>query len=59
MDDANTYTHAPDPAQFAAIKVRLHYRFTFTWPHDDYIAITDLVLYGNGSHDKRFRWTQS
>ncbi len=59
MNDANTYTTVPaTSARFAAVKLRFHYRFGWTWPHDDWIAITDLTLYGNGSYDIRRRWTQ-
>lgn len=57
MDDANAYTRPPGTDQFAAIKVRIHYRFTFTFG-GDYIWIDDIVLYGNGTYARTRRKTQ-
>jgi len=57
MDEANSYARPPNTGRFAAIKVRFHYRFTSP-VYGDLIAITDFVLYGDGTYDQRFRWTQ-
>jgi hypothetical protein len=57
MDEANAFTKPPSTERFAAIKVRIHYRFTFTFG-DDYIGIDDLVLYGDGTYARSLRWTQ-
>lgn len=57
MDDANAYTRPPSTDQFAAIKVRIHYRFTFTIG-GDYIYIDDITLYGDGSYARSLRKTQ-
>lgn len=58
MKDARVYSLPPSTEQFAAIKIRIHYRFEWTWPHSDYIYIDDITLYGNGTHDFRRRRTQ-
>ncbi|MEM6252902.1 MAG: N-acetylmuramoyl-L-alanine amidase [Cyanobacteria bacterium P01_D01_bin.156] len=61
MNDANVYQEKSKENAvsegFAAIKVRFHYRFTNVI-YDDRIAITDLVLFGNGMHNISYRWTQ-
>lgn len=58
MDDANAYSRPPNTQRFAAVKVRFHYRFTNSvWA--DMIAITDLVLYGDGTVSRVHRWTQT
>lgn len=57
MDDANAYTWPGSAERFAAIKVRIHYRFTFTIG-GDYIYIDDIVLYGNGRYARTRRLTQ-
>lgn len=59
MDEANTYTRPPSAEQFAAVKLRFHYRFSWSAPFvDDYIAITDLTLFGDGNYSQHTRWTQ-
>lgn len=55
-DDANAYSRAGGTS-FAAIKVRIHYRFTFTFG-GDYIYIDDITLYGDGSYARALRRTQ-
>ena len=57
MDDATSYTRPPNTERFAAVKLRFHYRFTNPI-RADMIAITDLVLYGDGNFSEQFRWTQ-
>lgn len=57
MDDANAYSRPPATDRFAAIKVRIHYRFSFT-VGGDYIWIDDITLYGDGTHARRQRKTQ-
>jgi N-acetyl-anhydromuramyl-L-alanine amidase AmpD len=57
-DEANSFTAAGSPDAFAAVKVRLHYRFDSPI-YDDMIAISDLVLYGNGTYAFTTRWTQT
>ena len=57
MDDANPYTRPPSTERFAAVKVRIHYRFTFKFG-GDYIWIDDIVLYGDGTHSRTRRKTQ-
>jgi hypothetical protein len=56
-NDANTYAKPPETKRFAAIKVQFHYRFTNAI-YSDSIAITNYTLYGDGTFDERFRWTQ-
>ena len=58
MDEANTFTKPPGTEHFAALKVRFHYRFDNAL-YGDLIAITDFTLYGDGTYDQRFRWTQN
>lgn len=55
-DDANAYSRAGGTS-FAAIKVRIHYRFTFTFG-GDYIYIDDITLYGDGTYSRALRRTQ-
>jgi hypothetical protein len=49
-NDANEYERAPSTTTFAAIKIRIHYEFSFTFYSDPYIWIDDIVLYGDGTH---------
>ena len=57
MDEENAFTRPPSTERFAAIHVQFHYHFEHS-VRSDMIAITDLVLYGDGNIDQRFRWTQ-
>jgi hypothetical protein len=57
MDDANAYTSPPSTERFAAIKLRIHYFFTFSL-RSSYIYIDDIVLYGNGNYAFSRRKTQ-
>lgn len=56
-DDANVYTRSPGADQFAAIKLRIHYYFTFT-VLSSYIWIDDITLYADGTHALVRRQTQ-
>ncbi|HJQ31286.1 MAG TPA: papain-like cysteine protease family protein, partial [Pyrinomonadaceae bacterium] len=56
MDEANVFTRPPSTEQFAAIKVRFHYRFTSPI-QDDKIGIIDFVLFGDGTFNRQSRWT--
>lgn len=58
MNDGNDYTRPPGTDRFAAIKVRIHYRFSFSFFDEDYIWIDDIVLYGDGTHAFSRRKTQ-
>jgi hypothetical protein len=58
MNDGNAYTRPPSTERFAAIKVRIHYTFKFTFYSDPYIWIDDIVLYGDGTHAFSRRNTQ-
>ena len=42
---------------FAAIHVPFSYHFTGHL-QDDFIALTDITLYGDGTVSRQFRWTQ-
>ena len=57
--EANSFTKAGNPTPFAAIHVQFAYDFQWMWPYDDWFAMTDFTLYGDGSVDRRSRWTQS
>lgn len=57
MDDAKVYTRPPSTDRFAAIKLRIHYYFTFTM-RSSYIYIDDITLYGDGTHAFSRRKTQ-
>ena len=57
MDDANTYTRPPNTERFAAIKLRIHYFFTFTL-RSNYIWIDDITLYADGTYARSRRKTQ-
>ena len=57
MDDAKVYTRPPSAERFAAIKVRIHYYFTFT-VRSSYIWIDDITLYGDGTYALSRRKTQ-
>jgi hypothetical protein len=57
MDDANAYERPPNRTSFAAVKMRIHYRFTFSF-FGDYIWMDEIVLYGDGKHDFKRRKTQ-
>ena len=54
MDDNILY----NPGQCAALRVRLHYRFTRSLG-SDVLASTDIHLYGNGTYDQGGQWLQS
>ena len=56
MDDNIVYPR--DNPTFAALRVRLEYRFTRTIG-SDLIAIRDLHLFGNGRYNSSGRWAQS
>jgi N-acetyl-anhydromuramyl-L-alanine amidase AmpD len=58
MDEANAFTAPGFADAFAAVKVRIQYTFDNVARQDTQIAITDLVLYGNGTFNEHFRWTQ-
>jgi hypothetical protein len=55
MDDNIVYP--PENPTFAALRVRFHYRFSRAIGAD-YIAITDLHLFGDGTFEKISRWEQ-
>lgn len=57
MDDAKVYTRPPSTERFAAIKIRIHYFFTFTL-RSSYIYIDDITLYGDGTYALSRRKTQ-
>ena len=57
-DEANAFTSPGFPDAYAAIKIRIQYTFDSFVGSDTSIALTDLVLYGNGTYGKQFRWTQ-
>ncbi len=54
MDDNILY----NPGQCAALRVRLHYRFTRSLG-SDVLASTDIHLYGNGTFEQSSQWLQS
>jgi len=54
MDDNILY----NPNQCAALRIRLHYRFSRSIG-SDVLAVTDIHLYGNGSWEQTGRWIQS
>ncbi len=54
MDDNILY----QPNQCAALRIRLHYRFTRSIG-SDVLAVTDVHLYGNGSWEQSGQWLQS
>jgi hypothetical protein len=54
MDDNILYP----PNNCAALRVRLHYRFS-RGIGSDWIAITDVHLYGDGTHEIASQWVQS
>lgn len=56
-NDANAYTRGSNPTSFAAIRIRIHYRFSFT-VLSDYIYIDDITLYGDGTYSRKLRKTQ-
>jgi N-acetyl-anhydromuramyl-L-alanine amidase AmpD/uncharacterized protein YycO len=56
MDDNILYP--ADNPTYAALRIRFNYRFNRALG-SDYIAITELHLYGNGTFDKTSRWEQS
>lgn len=47
-----------EPGPCAALRVRLHYRFSRSIGSDQ-IAITDINLYGDGTHDINSHWVQA
>jgi V8-like Glu-specific endopeptidase len=57
MDDAAAYVRPPSADKLAALKVRFYYRFT-RGIGSDQIAIQDITLYSDGTHDETGRWTQ-
>jgi hypothetical protein len=54
MDDNVLY----NPGQCAALRIRFHYRFSRSIG-SDVIGVTDVHLYGNGTHDESSQWLQS
>jgi hypothetical protein len=38
--------------------MRITYKFEWTWPHDDYLFIDDITLYGDGTYARGLRRTQ-
>ena len=54
MDDNILYP----PNDCAALRVRLHYRFS-RGIGSDWIAITDVHLYGDGTHEVASHWVQT
>ncbi len=59
LNDAGEYikpgTSGPS---FAAIRLLFTSTFDAPWPFDDSIALTTVMLYGNGSSTVRHEWTQ-
>ena len=53
MDEANSYVRDSSPDNFAALKVRFKYHFDVGGPQDDFFAITDYVIYGDGTYTER------
>lgn len=54
MDDARVY----EPGPCAALRVTIHYRFTRSIGSDQ-IAITEIKLYGDGTHEISSSWEQN
>ena len=54
MDDNILY----EPGGCAALRVRFHYRFS-RGVGSDHIALTDLHLYGDGTHEIASQWVQA
>jgi hypothetical protein len=54
MDDNVLY----NPGQCAALRIRFHYRFSRSIG-SDVIGVTDVHLYGNGTHEESSQWLQS
>jgi hypothetical protein len=57
MDELNSFVRDSSPLNFAAVKVRFKYHFEVWGPQDDFFAISDYVIYGDGTYTERFRWT--
>jgi hypothetical protein len=58
MDDNAVYASQDDPAvNVAALRVRLHYRFTRV-VGADLIAVRDVHLFGDGTSETSGRWEQ-
>lgn len=55
MDDNIVYPH--ESPRYAALRIRFNYRFTRAIG-SDWIAITDLHLYGDGTYETSSRWVQ-
>jgi uncharacterized protein YycO len=59
MDDAKVYKSLAKGGadNIAALRIRLHYQFTRPLLSDS-VAIVDLHLFGDGTYEQDFRWTQ-
>ena len=58
MPNEELYTAPGSPETFAGIYVTFTYRFTRTIGSDN-IGQINITLYGNGTHDMQYRWTQT
>lgn len=59
LNDAAAYTKSDGSGpSFAAIRLLFTSTFDAPWPFDDTIALSHVILYGNGTTSIRHEWTQ-